>query len=163
MDKKKNTIVVAAFPCTGKTYLKDHCKDYDILDLDSSEFKWIKYSHIDARIPNPEFPGNYIKKIKENLGKVDFILVSTHKEVIEMLNREDIIYSYVGPNNKLLDEYIIRMRNRGDSEEFILYIKEIWYYNSSREVAMKNGYIELESGEYLDIEKMKHYMPYNFS
>ena len=30
---------------------------------------------------NPEFPDNYIQPIKENIGKVDYIFVSSHKEV----------------------------------------------------------------------------------
>lgn len=41
--KLKKTLVISAYPCCGKTYLKEHgFHDYSILDSDSSKFSWIE-------------------------------------------------------------------------------------------------------------------------
>ena len=44
----KNTLVISAYTCCGKTYTSEHIKDYDILDVDIRKFKTIK------RLPNEE-------------------------------------------------------------------------------------------------------------
>ena len=53
----KDTLVVSWFPGVGKTHLFNN-KEIDILDSDSSKFD------------KSDFPSNYIRHIKENLGKV---------------------------------------------------------------------------------------------
>ena len=41
--KLKKTLVISAYPCCGKTYLKEHgFHEYSILDSDSSKFNWIE-------------------------------------------------------------------------------------------------------------------------
>jgi hypothetical protein len=74
----KNTKVISAFPGCGKTHLFKTHKNKIILDSDSSTFDK-KY-----------FPQNYIKHIKENIGKVDIILVSSHSDVRSALVNENI-------------------------------------------------------------------------
>ena len=82
-----DTKIISAFPACGKTYAyeKLNKKGYTILDSDSSQFSWCyEYDPNSDKIEkhrNPEFPNNYIKHIKENIGKVDYIFVSSHKEV----------------------------------------------------------------------------------
>lgn len=44
----KNTLVISAYTCCGKTYASEHIKDYDILDVNIYDFKTIK------RLPNEE-------------------------------------------------------------------------------------------------------------
>ena len=44
----KNTLVICAYACCGKTYASEHMKDYDILDVNFCGFKTIR------RLPNEE-------------------------------------------------------------------------------------------------------------
>lgn len=44
----KNTLIISAYTCCGKTYASEHIKDYDILDVNIHNFKTIK------RFPNKE-------------------------------------------------------------------------------------------------------------
>lgn len=44
----KNTLIISAYTCCGKTYASKHIKDYDILDVNIYDFKTIK------RLPNEE-------------------------------------------------------------------------------------------------------------
>ena len=95
-----NTKIYSIFPACGKTWLYEHQEDYGlkILDSDSSEFSWIRcydaYGRPTTKLRNPDFPNNYIKHIKENIGKYDCIFVSSHKSVREALNAEGIDYEF---------------------------------------------------------------------
>ena len=108
----KNTKIIAAFPACGKTYCFSNNKNLSILDSDSSQFSWVNvidkeyeaknrgkndYKERYIKVRNPDFPKNYIEHIKENIGKVDYIFVSTHEEVRKALNESDIEFTIVCP------------------------------------------------------------------
>ena len=109
-----DTKIYSIFPACGKTWLYEHQEDYDlkILDSDSSEFSWHKM--LDAsgaevtRIRHPDFPNNYIKHIKENIGKYDYIFVSSHDSVREALDKEGIDFTIVYPMQSCKAEWIGR-------------------------------------------------------
>ena len=125
----KETLIIAAFPGTGKSYCVTNESDkFDgILDSDSSNFSWVKDSNgNNTSERNPDFPNNYIKHIKENIGKVEVIFVSSHKEVREALEREGIEYILVYPNVFQKDDYIKRYKNRGSSDKFIRLLEANW-------------------------------------
>ncbi len=113
-----NTEIYSVFPACGKTWLYEHQEEYDlkILDSDSSQFSWL-YTNIDEngdtirgvrKIRNPDFPANYIKYIKENIGKYDCIFVSSHKEVREALDAEGIDFTIVYPEQDCKAEWVGR-------------------------------------------------------
>lgn len=113
-----NTRIYSVFPACGKTYLYEHQEDYGvtILDSDSSKFSWI-YTDKDEwgedlegfrRLRNPDFPNNYIKHIKENIGKYDCIFVSSHASVREALDKEGIDFTIVYPEISCKAEWIGR-------------------------------------------------------
>ena len=125
----KETMVIAAFPGTGKSYcVKNEGDKFNgILDSDSSNFSWVKDSNGNNTTErNPDFPNNYIKHIKENIGKVEIIFVSSHKEVREALEREGIEYVLVYPNVFQKDDYIKRYKNRGSSDKFVRLLEANW-------------------------------------
>ena len=141
----KNTKVIAAFPACGKSTIVNKYKDNNIkiLDSDSSEFHWvaepIRFTPplddfndnpcpIKVKRANPDWPMNYINHIKENIGKVDAIFVSSHKEVRELLFNNDIDFTLVVPCNRdtCLYEWIGRMYMRKSSEDFIKNIIMNW-------------------------------------
>ena len=108
-----NTKIYSIFPACGKTWLYEHQEDYNlkILDSDSSNFSWIKIRDVFGRITklrNPDFPNNYIKHIKENIGKYDCIFVSSHASVREALDNEGIDFTIVYPESICKAEWVGR-------------------------------------------------------
>ena len=137
-EKTKSTILISAFPGTGKSHLFKNNKELKILDSDSSTFD------------KDGFPNNYIEHIKENIGKVDIICISSHKEVREALVDNDLMYILVYPNIELKEEYIKRYKERGNEQVFIDMIGEKWEEwitdVSKQEKCLK---VELQKGEFL--------------
>jgi hypothetical protein len=113
-----NTKIYSIFPACGKTWLYEHQKDYGlkILDSDSSQFSWV-YTNFDEhgnqikgfrKLRNPDFPNNYINHIKENLGKYDYIFVSTHASVRDALDDAGIAFTIVYPDITCKAEWVGR-------------------------------------------------------
>lgn len=128
----KSTLVISAFPGAGKTTLYNAMEELkkvntvfegqlDILDSDSSQFSWIE-----PGVRHPDFPNNYIAHIKENIGKVDVIMTSTHKVVRDALKEAGINFVIVFPLRNLKEEYIERYLLRGSPDGFIKLMNEKW-------------------------------------
>jgi len=130
------TVVISAFPGIGKTYYQQH-SDLKVLDSDSSGYSWAIIDGVKSR--NPDFPMNYVEHIKENIGKVDVILVSSHKEVRKALVKANIPYVIVYPASSLKNEYLNRYKKRGNDEGFIDMMKKN-YSSFISEIEKENGY-----------------------
>lgn len=120
---KKDTKIFSVFPASGKTYAAKKLTEegYKVLDLNSSEYshKYYNFSAYDYkvdRVKDPSFPQNYIKAIKDAIGKYDFIFISTHREVREELEKNNIRYSLVYPNYSMKNEWVGRCYLKGDKE-----------------------------------------------
>ncbi|BAE47740.1 DUF2325 domain-containing protein [Clostridium botulinum C] len=151
----KNTIVISGFPAVGKSYLFKNKKELKILDSDSSQFSWISQG-----IRHPNFPKNYMKHIKDKIGKVDVILVSSHKVVRDALKANNINYIIVYPSISLKNEYIQRYKERGNNEGFINMIDENWdSFISEIEEDTFPTKLRLWGGEYLKDILIKKYCP----
>lgn len=124
----KRTIVVAAFPGCGKSYMfnNHNGEKYTMLDSDSSKFSWIENLKGKDKKRNPAFPKNYIEHIKENIGKVDVIFVSTHDTVLDALYEANIPCFIVKPSIDMLDNFVSRYKLRGNDESFISFITSNW-------------------------------------
>lgn len=133
LENQKKTIVISAFPACGKTYAFEKLNEngYKVLDSDSSKFSWC-YDYDPAnsdrieKYRNPEFPKNYIQHIKENIGKVDYIFVSSHKEVRDALIEHNIPFKLVYPYRSLKAEWIGRCFLRGSGEAFCNKLAKNW-------------------------------------
>lgn len=123
MLTKSKTRIISAFPGTGKSY---YCKNNPetCLDSDSSNFSWIVENG--EKIRNPDFPRNYIEHIKENVGKYDFIFVSSHEEVRRALEDNCFFFFLVYPKRGLKNEYLDRYKNRRDPDQFVNLIDKNW-------------------------------------
>jgi hypothetical protein len=129
---------------------------YKILDSDSSNFSWMERVRTEEelekekeiwnstehllsadgwinkikneliKVRDPEFPKNYIEHIKENIGKVDFIFVSSHLQVRQALTDNNIEFCTVYPEPNCLDEWIGRMYRRGNDKAFIDFQIKNW-------------------------------------
>lgn len=143
-------MVISAFPACGKSYFYSIYKD--TLDSDSSLFSWIE-DDTDQKIRNPEFPDNYIEHIKQNYknSDIDYIFVSSHAEVRNLMKINKIPYILVYPNKNLKAEWIGRCYLRGSTLEFIENLSKHWD-RWVEECMYDDGAvfkIELKSGEYL--------------
>jgi hypothetical protein len=117
------TRIISAFPGTGKSWY--HNKYPDItLDSDSSQFSWVE--SVGGKIRNPEFPNNYIKHIKENIGKYKFIFVSSHKEVRDALLENCLFFYLIYPDEDRKIEFINRFIDRGNNINFINLVSTNW-------------------------------------
>lgn len=149
-----NTEIYSVFPACGKTYLYEHQKDYclKILDSDSSEFSWICVNGVKER--NPDFPNNYMKHIKENIGKYDCIFVSSHALVREALDKEGIDFTIVYPSQNCKDEWVGRCFHREKNGESgcsanIMYDNWEQWITECFETGINHKEIVLYSNEYL--------------
>lgn len=106
--------IVAAFTGTGKTRFRS-VHGNKALDLDSSAYS-----------SEENFPYNYLEAILNNLDGYDYILISTHSEIRNLLGEENIEYSLVFPKNHLKNEYIKRLYDRGSSNNLISFISDNW-------------------------------------
>lgn len=109
----KRTKLISAFPGTGKSYFFDN-SFLKVLDSDSSNFD------------KSGFPENYIKHIKDNIGKADVILISSHKDVRDALVENNIKFTLVYPDKSLKEEYLKKYKERGNDEKFITLLENNW-------------------------------------
>lgn len=130
-NKERTTLVVSAYPASGKTYSYKNYKgvapngdEIIILDSDSSKFSWIYKDGIKTNQRNPNFIEDYVNHIKKNIGKVDIIFVSSHKEVRQALRDSNIKYFMIYPMLDMKEIIINRMIQRGNDEKFIEFQKE---------------------------------------
>lgn len=120
------TKIISAFPGAGKSYYHNNNKE-TTLDSDSSNFSWIKDKNGDnTKERNPEFPENYIKHIKENIGKYKYIFVSSHKVVRDALFNNCLFFYLVYPSPSRKEEFIKRYEERGNQDFFIKLLDENW-------------------------------------
>lgn len=84
------------FGAIGKTTMSK--KYNNIIDLESSSFKYIineelikinpeERKGLKSRKLNKEFPNNYYNKIIKELEIYDIVLISMHKEIIDLLEK----------------------------------------------------------------------------
>lgn len=149
-------ILIAGFGAIGKTTLS---KKYEnVIDLESSSYKYIideelqklnveERKGVKTRKLNPNFPNNYYEDIMKNLNKYDIVLISMHNEIIELLEKNNVEYFVVYPEESMIEEIKERARNRGNNEEFINGIKDAYYRlypkNSKNLIMLKQGqYLE---------------------
>ena len=124
------TKIVAGFPATGKSFIFNNqgcLSGLKILDSDSSDFSWVKDKQgYNTDIRNPNFPNNYIEHIKESIGKVDIIFISSHDVVQKSLKDNNIEYIMIYPDISLKEEWIYRFKSRGNNDNFIRFISSNW-------------------------------------
>ena len=132
-----STKIISAFPGTGKSYYYEN-SDLNVLDSDSSKFD------------KQNFPANYIKHIKDNIGKADIIFVSSHEEVRKALVDNDIPFTLVYPDKSLKWEYLVRYKLRGSPENFCGIISNNWD-NWISDLQKQKGcdHIILKNNEYI--------------
>jgi len=143
--RKKNKIVISAFPATGKSY---YCSNGDWSQYVSDGFCCDSDSSL---FDKSDFPNNYMTHIKNRIDENYYrIFVSSHKEVREALIDNKIEFTLVYPSIDLKEEYIARYKDRGSSDSFIDLVSSNWDAWINECVNQKGcEHIVLKSGEYL--------------
>lgn len=117
------SIVISAFLGTGKTYFTANAPEgVRVADSDSSQFSWAA-----PKVRHPEWPANYMQHVQGLIDNgVDFILVSSHKEVRDALRAAGIPFVAVFPMSSLKADYLERYRHRGSPEAFVNLLSSKW-------------------------------------
>ena len=139
----KNTIVISAFPASGKSYSETYMNSdgYKVVDMDNGEFDFSK----------PET----MEYLKENIGKVDYIFVSTAKEVRNALKEAGIRYLLIYPRAEYKEEWVgrrfLRHMNSEDKSPVVA-LANNWanWVNDCREDTGAYKKYVLLSGEYVE-------------
>lgn len=152
-------MIIAAFACTGKTTIAKNNKNY--IDLESSDYKWIfdeSIKNIDkekrkgapGRTLNPEWPYNYINKIKELKDVYEYVLIVPDTEVLMHLDFDEINYLVVVPEKDNKKEYIERAKRRENHQVFIDFIDRFY------EVLIEVLYVSVDNERIIILEKGKY-------
>lgn len=138
-----NTMLVAAFPGTGKSHYCNVDVDYMpqgfATDSDSSKFD------------KSNFPENYIEHIKQKIVEgYSRVFISSHKEVRDALVMHNLPFVLIYPAKELKQEYVERYKQRGSNEKFVELISNNWD-NWIDELKSQQGchHIELKSGQFV--------------
>ncbi len=134
---KIKTTLYAGFPGIGKTHVFNQ---FDKIALDSDSSKFDK----------AYFPLNYIEHIKNNMGHVERIFISSHDVVRDALVKEGLDFTLVFPDRSLKEEYIERYKSRGNADAFVKLLEQNWdIWITQLENQKRCDKIVLKSGQYL--------------
>ena len=133
MKTKDLGIVVFAFIAAGKTtFYNKYKNELSIIDLCSEEYKFVltpeqKNMNKESRKgmqkqTNPDWPQNYYEAISQARKKYKYIFVAY--EGLVFCQQNNIPYWRVFPGFECKEEYLARMRKRGNNEEFVKRIAE---------------------------------------
>lgn len=127
-----NSKIVFGFPGVGKTYCFAHQKELGLklVDSDSSMFHWVYdlngnpcLDEDGNKREHPEWPMNYIKYVtligKEKAEKPDYILMSTHEDVMNAMKDSGFDMILVVPGEDEKDNMMRLYKERGNDEKFI--------------------------------------------
>ena len=131
------TVLYAAWCGTGKTHI---CEKTDIK---ATEIEYWKYK-------DNGLQKHYLRDIKNLIGKVDYIFISTDPDGLKLLNKEGYDITLVYPENELRNEYLDRYINRDSHYDFIgTFMKHwnIWLDELKNQTYCKH--IILKKGQYL--------------
>ncbi len=139
-------IIIAGFATCGKSILGE--KYINVIDLESSNYKYNSIENISVekrkgtkRTQNNEWPSNYYRAINEAIRKYDIVLVQLKPEHFDYFDENNIKYSIAYPNINTWENVKKKCTNRGNNEEFIKRLKEVFipFY----EDAIKRNYEKL--------------------
>lgn len=106
------TTLFAAFCGSGKTYI---CEKTNIKAI---EIEYWKYKD--------GLQKEYIDDVRKNIGKVDYIFISTDPEGLKLLHENGFEITLVYPENELRNEYLDRYILRDSPYDFIGTFMKYW-------------------------------------
>lgn len=143
---------------SGKSYLKKYS---NILDLETTPFRWI-YDKIEDyekfksspgkkdKIKNMKFPNNYVEYLLKIRDKYDAVLIPVQSDIINLLLKNNIDFISVFPSSNLKHVYKERYKIRGNTNEFIDHILEVWDEKYNLLIDNNIKIIDIKENEYLE-------------
>ena len=145
--------VIYVFPASGKSFLCQKNKNY--IELASEDFHWLNIDKTEEQKGkyynlNSEWPENYLKAIIEAKDKYDYVFI-THSGSL-LCKKYNINYDIIYPSIECKNEYIFRMKKRGNNDLLIQNMEDNFerYIISCQQDNYANEKIELGLGEYLE-------------
>ena len=123
--------IIAAFACAGKSICAQKYPDL-CLDLESTDYKYqYDYEFDDkenikgalCRLPNPEFPENYVQAICDQMLQYPLILIAPDEEILAELEWQHLPYDIVGPHPERAEEFAHNAQQRGNNPAFVRAVK----------------------------------------
>ena len=166
---KKICSVVLCGPAVGKTYLSK--TDSRFIDLDGMKAKY-KYGIIDeidfeknklnrGKVIHQDSLEYALNILKKEIQNDKIVLLSFNKQLLEYLWDNNIDYFLVYPNKNSREEYINRMKKRGNNEKFIEAMTNVkdWnlFYSRNKNDTKPSYKIQLDEGQYLSDIKNKFF------
>ena len=164
MEKSIKCNVIVCGPAIGKTYLAKHDKRFIDLDDMKATYKYglnntsrknkEKGKLNRGKIINNDSTEYAIKILEEEIKKGNIVLISNgSKNLLNYIVEKNIDYCLVYANINDKDEYIKRMKKRGNNDVFIERMTEekLWkkFYEENRNDTRPKYKIELNNGQYL--------------
>lgn len=146
----KNGMIIAGFATCGKSVLGK--KYRNVIDLESSQFKYdnilmnnvpVEARKGTSREINEKWPYNYYHAIEQAIKEYDVVCVQLKPEHFDYFDQNNIRYSIAYPNIKDWDNVRRKCINRGNNENFIKKLKEVFipYYEDALQRDYENLYI----------------------
>ncbi len=156
--------IIAAFAGVGKSYVG---KKYpNVLDLESTYYKWLENGVANLteeerkgnknRVLNPKWPQNYIDEILAQEDKYDIVLIQlSHKrlaneQIFEYFDKHKIEYYVARPKLSGWKYIEKRLRDRGNTEEFVGQVRENFKIFVKEFSKDKYKQIIIEDGKFLE-------------
>lgn len=166
-----NCKVIVSGPAIGKTYLAKIDKRFIDLDGEKAIYKYGLEGKSDfelestklnrGKVVNTDSKEYVYKRLNEELKKGNICMLSyNQKDIINYLVENNIPYCLVYADITLCDEYISRMKNRGNPQKFIDQKISEWkdFYTQNVNDENASYKIKLSKGEFLsDYAKMFFY------
>lgn len=130
--------IISGFSNIGKSSVSKY-KNYKIIDFDTTYFN-----------KKDDWVNIYIECVLALKDKYDFVLITTHGDILHEMNKRGISYTLVYPKREHMEEYRKRAIDRGSDKEFVEGFFSRW--DSHIDDCEKNNIrdkIILNSGEYL--------------
>ena len=148
-------IFVYCYTATGKSTV---AKRYsNVIDMESTLFKYTntkienEQEKGTKREINPDYPQNYFEALEQVKDKYDYILISD-SVCNQWLRERGYGYWQVYPSVQLKEEYLRRMKERGNNQDFINYQSKLWevWVNGCKNDKYAERCIELQSNQHLE-------------
>lgn len=162
--------IISAFAGVGKSYVGKKYKN--VLDLESTYYKWLEDGVANLteeqrkgnknRVLNPQWPQNYIEKIMEEKDNYDIVLIQLshprlkNEQIFEYFDKNNIEYFVARPNLSGWPYIEKRLKDRGNTEEFINQVKDNFEVFVNEFSKNKYKQIIIEDGEFLENALIKN-------
>jgi len=158
----KDCKVIVSGPAIGKTYLAKINSKFIDLDGEKAIYKYGLYGKSDyelestklsrGEVVNTDSKQYVYKRLSEELNNGNIVMLSyNQKDIINYLIENKIPYCLVYADITLCDEYIERMKMRGNPQKFIELKQKEWikFYQENDNDTNATYKIKLKNGEYL--------------